>query len=115
MVDHPEFLYLREAPQRCEINIGNDVWMGHGCKILNGITIGDGAIIGAFTILRRDVPPYAVMIGNPEYLIRYRCSPDQIAALLRIKWWDWPVEIVMARAEDFRHIETFIQKYDIPC
>ena len=72
-----------------DINIGNAVWIGAFVTILSGVTIGDGAVIGACSVVASDVPPYAVVVGNPAKLIRYRFRPDQIEKLLKIKWWDW--------------------------
>ena len=77
-----------------DVTIGNDVWLGHGCTILSGITIGDGAVIGACALVTRDVPPYAIVGGNPAQLIRMRFPPDVIERLLAIAWWEWPKEKV---------------------
>lgn len=71
------------------IHIGNDVWIGRDAVILSGITIGDGAVIGTQAVVTRDVPPYAIVAGNPAKLIRMRFSDDVIQKLLEIKWWDW--------------------------
>jgi len=72
--------------------IGNDVWLGHGCTILSGARISDGAIIGAQSVVRGYVPPYGVVIGNPAALIRYRFEDEIIEQLLQLRWWDWPIE-----------------------
>ncbi len=69
--------------------IGNDVWIGTGTTILSGVTVGDGAIIGACSLVTKDVPPYAIVGGNPAKIIKFRFSQDQIDKLLQIKWWDW--------------------------
>ena len=76
------------------IRIGSDVWIGSRAIILSGITIGNGAVIGAGAIVTRDVPPYAIVAGNPARLIRYRFPPETIAALEKIAWWDWPADKV---------------------
>lgn len=72
------------------VAIGNDVWIGWGAIILSGVTIGDGAVIGARSTVTKDVPPYRVVAGNPAIEVRKRFTDEQIAALLRIRWWDWP-------------------------
>jgi acetyltransferase-like isoleucine patch superfamily enzyme len=77
-----------------DIRIGNDVWIGANVTILSGLTIGDGAVIGAGSVVTRDIPPYAIAAGNPARVLHYRFSPDRIAALLRIAWWEWPEEKV---------------------
>lgn len=75
-----------------DIIIGNDVWIGYEAIIMSGVTIGDGAIIGTRAVVTKDVPPYTIVGGVPAKLIRKRFSDDDIAALLKMKWWDWPIE-----------------------
>lgn len=75
-----------------DIVIGNDVWIGYEAVILAGVTIGDGAIIGARTLVTKDVPPYTVVGGMPAKEIRKRFSEETTSALLEIKWWDWSKE-----------------------
>jgi acetyltransferase-like isoleucine patch superfamily enzyme len=72
------------------VTVGNDVWIASGVLILSGITIGDGAVIAARAVVTKDVPPYAIVGGNPAKIIRYRFTKKQIKALLAIAWWDWP-------------------------
>lgn len=67
--------------------IGNDVWVGHGAQIMAGVTIGDGAIVAAGAIVSKDVPPYAVVAGNPAVVKKFRVPPLLITPLLRSKWW----------------------------
>lgn len=76
-----------------EVTIGNDVWIGCNALIMGGVTIGDGAVIGAGARISKDVPPYAVMIGNNQ-LLRYRFPSDIISELLTLKWWDLPIESI---------------------
>lgn len=75
-----------------DIVIGNDVWIGYEAVIMAGVTIGDGAIIGARAVVTKDVPPYTVAGGIPAKLIKKRYSEETIAALSELKWWDWPEE-----------------------
>jgi acetyltransferase-like isoleucine patch superfamily enzyme len=77
---------------RGDIVIGSDVWVCFGSYVLSGVTIGDGAVVGTGAVVTKDVPPYAIVGGNPAEIIRYRHTPEQIEALLEIKWWDWPEE-----------------------
>lgn len=79
---------------RGEVWIGSDVWLGAGCFIGAGVRVGDGAVVGAHAIVLRDVPPYAVAVGNPARILRYRFDPAVIEGLLDIAWWDWPDETV---------------------
>lgn len=72
--------------------IGNDVWLGHQALVLSGVTIGHGAIIGAGSVVRHDIPPYAIVAGNPARVAGFRFPPEQIEALLAIAWWDWPLD-----------------------
>jgi acetyltransferase-like isoleucine patch superfamily enzyme len=81
-----------------DITVGNDVWIGSGAKLLNNITVGHGAVIGAMSVVTRDVPPYAVVAGNPARLRKFRFPIPVIAKLLDIAWWDWEPEKVKANA-----------------
>ena len=75
-----------------DIALGSDVWIGYEAVILAGVTIGDGAIIGARAVVTRDVPPYAIVGGVPARLIRRRFDDATIEALLALQWWDWEPE-----------------------
>jgi len=72
--------------------IGNDVWIGQNATILPGVHIGDGAIVGANAVVSKDVPAYAVVVGNPAVVKKYRFDEETIKLLLELKWWDKPVE-----------------------
>ena len=73
-----------------DIVLGNDVWIGYETVIMAGVTIGDGAIIGARAVVTKDVPPYTVAGGIPAKPIKKRYPEETIAALSELKWWDWP-------------------------
>lgn len=94
-----EALPLMEYPWRGggPIEVGHDVWIGTEALILPGVTIGHGAVIGARAVVAGDVPPYAVVAGNPARVVRMRFDAETVARLLAIAWWDWPAERV-ARA-----------------
>jgi chloramphenicol O-acetyltransferase type B len=90
------------------IVIGNDVWIGSYVSIKHGVTIGDGAVLGACSFVTKDVAPYEVVGGNPARHIRYRFTEEQIAELLRIKWWEWDVPTIKKRIRFFHDIKEFI-------
>ena len=72
-----------------DIKIGNDVWIGATSTIMSGVTIGDGAVIGAGSTITKDIPPFAIVAGNPGRIVKYRFTKEQIEKLLQISWWDW--------------------------
>ena len=86
-----------------DIVIGNDVWIGYEAVILAGVSIGDGAVVGAGALVTRDVPPYAIVGGIPAKIIRKRFSDSVITRLLELKWWDWPTERI---SENIRAIQA---------
>lgn len=75
-----------------DITIGNDVWIGFEAVILAGVTIGDGAVVGARAVVTKDVPPYTIVGGVPARPIRKRFDDDTIERLLAFRWWDWSAE-----------------------
>lgn len=77
---------------RGDVTIGHDVWLGSGAIIMSGVTIGHGAVVAAHAIVTKDVPPYAIVGGNPAKVIRYRFDEQTIADLLDAQWWDLPRE-----------------------
>jgi acetyltransferase-like isoleucine patch superfamily enzyme len=76
------------AVSRGDVSIGHDVWLGSGCMIMSGVTIGHGAVVAARAVVTRDVEPYAIVGGNPAKLIRMRFDPPIITRLLATRWWD---------------------------
>ena len=85
--------------------IGNDVWIGKGAKIMEGVTIGDGAIVAAYAVVTKDVPPYAIVGGIPAKLIRYRFDSKDIEWLLELKWWDKEPEWLIKYAKYFDDVK----------
>ena len=85
-----------------DIIIGNDVWIGYEALILAGVTIGNGAIIGARAVVTKDIPPYTIVGGVPAKAIRKRFSDEVIATLLELKWWDWPEETLQKHILDLQ-------------
>ena len=84
--------HLSQLPRKGDIVVGNDVWLGRESVVMPGVSIGDGAIVGAYSVVTRDVPPYGVVGGNPARLIKKRFSDEWIAILLELKWWDFEAE-----------------------
>ena len=94
-----------------KIVIGSDVWIGRNVVLLGGITIGHGAIIGAFSVVAKSVPPYAVVVGNPCQIKRFRFTDDQISKLLKISWWNWSREKIEQNKDDFLDIDKFLANH----
>ncbi|MDG7041491.1 MAG: CatB-related O-acetyltransferase [Nitrososphaerota archaeon] len=94
--DWPVAKYQKEedvgAISKGDVVIGNDVNFGFGVTVLSGVRIGDGAVIGAKSVVTKDVEPYSIVAGNPARLIRKRFDDETIQKLLGIRWWDWPIE-----------------------
>jgi virginiamycin A acetyltransferase len=86
------------APSRGDTVVGSDVWLGYRALVMPGVTIGHGAVVAAASVVVGDVPPYAIVGGNPAQVLRVRYSGDEVAALLRAAWWDWPVDLVTEHA-----------------
>jgi phosphonate metabolism protein (transferase hexapeptide repeat family) len=109
--DEAEFFAWRRAQR---VVIGHDVWIGHGAIVLPARSIGTGAVVGAGAVVTKDVPAYAVAVGNPARVLRQR-FPDEIAARMQaLAWWDWPHEKLRTALADFRRLPTaqFLEKYE---
>lgn len=89
--------------------IGHDVWLGHGAHIKQGVTIGNGAVVGMGAVVTKDVPPYAIVAGNPAHLIRMRFSDDIIAQLEDSKWWELDDDKLSHCAEYIKEPLKFIE------
>lgn len=83
-----------------DVVIGNDVWVGYGSTVLSGVSIGDGAVIAAGSMVTKDVSPYQIVAGNPAKPIRSRFDQPTVDILLRLRWWDWPDDAIR------RHVHT---------
>ncbi|WP_305777731.1 CatB-related O-acetyltransferase [Mucilaginibacter sp. L196] len=90
--------------------IGNDVWIGANSVVMDDINIGDGAIVGAGSIVTRDVPPYSIVVGAPAKVIKYRFTQDEIDFLMNFRWWEKDHEWVKANYKDFHNIKLFMDK-----
>jgi virginiamycin A acetyltransferase len=95
---------------RGDTTMGHDVWIGTGAVIMPGVTIGNGAIIGAYSVVASDVPAYSIVAGNPARVVKTRFDEAAIAQLEEIAWWDWPVEkisrnLAAIRGKDIEALE----------
>lgn len=98
-----------------QIVIGNDVWIGADVTLLGGVKIGNGAVIGAGAVVAKDVPPYAVVVGNPARVIKYRFDEATIEWLQKLCWWNWIPEKIKSCWPDMENMEAFKEKYcEIP-
>jgi len=91
-----------------EVHIGNDVWIGRSAIVLGGITIGDGAVIGAGSVVTKNVPAYAIVAGNPARIIRYRFEEKIIRELEAIQWWLFPEDRLRELGECFNDVARFL-------
>ena len=92
--------------------IENDVWIGSDVTILSGVTIGNGAVVGAKSVVAKNVEPYAIVAGNPARLIRYRFDAQTREKLLKIRWWNWPIEKIRKNVHWLcsLNIDKFVEK-----
>lgn len=98
-------------PQKGDINIGNDVWIGYNATIMAGVTIGDGAIIATNSTVIHDVEPYSIVGGNPAKEIKKRFSDKEITKLLDLKWWNWHIDKITKNIQNLtdNKIENIIE------
>lgn len=115
---HPAFFSTRMQARKAfvsnsrfleskEVLVGNDVWIGDGALILDGVIIGDGAIIGAGAVVTHNIPPYAIAVGVPAKVIKYRFSVDDIEYFSRLQWWDRSDAWLVDHANYFDNVELF--------
>lgn len=90
--------------------IGNDVWIGESVTLLRGVNIGTGAVIGANSFVLHDIPPYAVAVGTPAKVIKYRLDDANRELIERTEWWDWPLEKLINHFDDLASINEDIKK-----
>ena len=96
-----------------DIVIENDVWIGATSTIMSGVKISNGAVVGGGAVVTKDVPPYAIVAGNPAKVVKYRFSEEQISGLLKIAWWDWEEEQIKENAMLLwsDSVSKFVEKY----
>lgn len=104
--------HQKKIKQKGTIILQNDVWLGHGVTVMPGVVFRNGSAAATNAVVTKDVPPYAIVGGNPARVLRYRFDDATIAGLQKIAWWDWPSEIQTARKDDFSlPAPAFVEKY----
>jgi acetyltransferase-like isoleucine patch superfamily enzyme len=104
----------RASGRPADVTIGSDVWCASGAKIFPGLTIGDGAVVAAWSVVTADVEPFTIVAGNPAREIGRRFDEETVEVLLRMRWWDWPEEIVTARWQELcsPDVSYFVARHD---
>jgi hypothetical protein len=87
------------------------VWIGHGVTVIPGRKIGIGAVIGSGAVVTRDIPPYAIAVGVPARVVKFRFPPDVVEKLLATQWWDWDRATLEERFKDLLDLDGFLRKY----
>jgi acetyltransferase-like isoleucine patch superfamily enzyme len=93
-----------------QTTIGHDGWIGEGVYIKAGITVGDGAVIGTGAVVTRNIPPYAIVAGNPAKLIRMRFDEDTVNALMKMQWWNLSDAKLIEVAQYFHDPQYMLRK-----
>ena len=107
-VQEDKFSDFKYIDKKFTVIIGNDVWIGSGVKIMEDVTIHDGAVVAAGAIVTKDVPPYAIVGGVPAKIIKYRFDDETIKKLLDLKWWEKDQEWIKKHADDFVDVEKIL-------
>lgn len=112
---HPN---LRPLPNKRinpkQVIIGNDVWIGRNAMIMGGVKIGNGAVIGASAVVAKNIPPYAIAVGNPARVIKYRFDEETIKKMLAVKWWNWSLEKIADNFPLMNDVEKFLEAHYSP-
>lgn len=101
-------------PNHFQIIIGHDVWIGHGATIMGGVKIGNGAVIGAKAVVAKDIPPYAIAVGNPARVIKYRFDEETVKKFLAVKWWNWDAKKIADNLPLMTDVEKFLATHYSP-
>lgn len=105
---------FRARRQGRAVTIGNDVWIGHGAVVMPGLSVGNGAVIGANAVVTRDVPAYAIVAGSPARVLRPRFAPEVAERLASLAWWNWTIERLFEAVPDMQALsaEAFLDKWE---
>jgi phosphonate metabolism protein (transferase hexapeptide repeat family) len=105
---------FRAARMAQRVEIGHDVWIGHGAIVLPGVTIGHGAVIAAGAVVTKNVAPHAIVGGVPARFLRWRFPPAVSERIIRLAWWDWEHERLALAIDDMRKLsaEDFLARYE---
>ena len=91
--------------------VKNDVWIGNDAVIMSGVTLENGCIVGANSVVTKDVPAYAIVAGNPAKIVKYRFEEPVREALLETEWWDFPQDMVLKQLVPYQHdVEKFVEE-----
>ena len=91
--------------------VGHDVWIGNHATIMSGVTLGHGCIVGAHSVVTKNVPPFAIVAGNPAVIVKYRFEEDIRSDLLQSEWWDLPKEVVIQELAPLQYdVKQFLEK-----
>jgi carbonic anhydrase/acetyltransferase-like protein (isoleucine patch superfamily) len=107
-VDRQKYQESIFAEDNFPVVVQNDVWIGYGATILSGVTIGNGAIVAAGSVVTKDVSPYSIVGGAPAHIIRYRFENDVIQKLSEDKWWDKDYSWLKENADSFENYEDYL-------
>ena len=99
---------------RFQVIVGHDVWIGKGATIMGGVKIGNGAVIGAKAVVAKDIPPYAVAVGNPARVVKYRFDAETIKKFLTVKWWNWDLKKIADNLPLMTDVEKFLKAHYSP-
>ena len=102
------------VPNHYQIIVGHDVWIGRGVTIMDGVKIGNGAVIGANAVVAKDIPPYAIAVGNPARVVKYRFDAATIKKFLAVKWWNWSPEKIADNLPLMTDVEKFLAAHYSP-
>ncbi|WP_160674360.1 DapH/DapD/GlmU-related protein [Clostridium sp. C8-1-8] len=100
-----------DTDNKISVVIGSDVWVGYGARLLEGVTIGDGAVVAAGAVVTKDVEPYSVCGGVPAKHLKYRYNMDQVEFLKSFRWWEKDFKWIKANSDYFKNIESFYKKF----